>query len=578
MKKAARLVLPLILLFAIFISAAYADDLLDVQKQIEQKNQEYSKTQSDLAKIKKQLSSLSSSVYTTQAQLDEANKQLESIRAQLAVVEADLNKKKDELSIATQIRDEQIRYLYKHPGNTPLELFLSSGGFAQFTQTFGLQKMLVSTSKDLIEAINTEVRQVEKTRSEVAKVKEDLEQVASSIAAQLAYQKGQLYYQSNKQNILTSQLSQIQNSLTNLTERQKQLIAAKLAASQQAQTIGDQVPPSVPLPDPGFSPAYALASYGYPHRVGMNQYGAYGRANAGQNFVTILTTYYRGTLVGPYSVPANINVAGYGWISFEDNYLKGIAEMPSSWPMGALKAQAVAARSYALNWLASHPGQAICTTQSCQVYLASKVTNPAAARWHQAVAETRGIVATYAGSPIAAWYSSTDGGYTLSAQEVWGRYVPYAVGVADFAGSWPAGAYDKDSPWFHKPWGGTCGNTGFPWLDKEATADLFDALLLSKKSSSYNQYLSPTDGCLGPAGWSHQQVIAELGRLGVAPVGNLGNIFIGFDGVGHTSSITFTSSNYPAHTFSGAEFRALFNLRSLGTRVLYSNLYDVIVR
>jgi len=578
MKKAARYLLLLILPFAIFISAARADDLLDVQKQIEQKSGEYSKTQSDLAKIKKQISSLNLGVYTTQAQLDEANKQLEAIRSQLAVVEADLNKKKDELGLAIQIRDEQIRYLYKHPGDTPLELFVSSGGFSSFTQTFGLQKRVVTTSKDLIEAVNAEVQEVEKTYSEIAKIKEDLERTASSISAQLASQKGQLYYQSNKQNILNSQLSQIQNSLAGLTEKQKQLIAAKLASSGGNQTIGDQVPPSITLPDPGFSPAYALASYGYPHRVGMNQYGAYGRANAGQNYVTILTTYYRGIGVGPYSVPANINVAGYGYLSFEDNYLRGIAEMPSYWPLEAQKAQAVAARSYALNWLASHPGQAICTTQSCQVYNASKVTNPAAATWHQAVAETRGVVATYAGSPIAAWYSSTDGGYTLSAQEVWGGNVPYAQATPDFAGSWPAGAYDKDSPWFHKPWGGTCGNSGFPWLNKEQVTDLFDALLLSKKSSSYNQYLSPTDGCLGAAGWSHQQVIGELNRLGVASVGNLGNIFVGFDGVGHTSSVTFTSSNYPAYTFSGAEFRALFNLRSTGTRVLYSNLYDVIIR
>jgi len=578
MKKAARALLPLILIFTFFISAVRADDLLDVQRQIEQKNQEYSKTQTGLANIKKQISSLNSSVYTTQAQLDEANKQLESIRAQLAVVEADLNNKKDELILALQIRDDQIRYLYKHPGNTPLELFVSAGGFANFTQTFGLQKRVVNTSKDLIEAINAEVQEVEKTYSEVVKVKDDLEKTAASISAQLAYQKGQLYYSSNRQNVLNSQLAQVQNSLKDLTEKQKQLIAAKLAATEGKQTIGDQVPPSVPLPDPGFSPAYALASYGYPHRVGMNQYGAYGRANAGQNFVTILTTYYRGTLVGPYPVPGNINVAGYGYLSFEDNYLRGIAEMPSNWPLEAQKAQAVAARSYALNWLASHPGQAICTSQSCQVYLASKVTNPAAARWHQAVAETRGIVATYAGSPISAWYSSTDGGYTLSSQEVWGGYVPYAQAIPDFAGSWPAGAYDKDSPWFHKPWGGTCGNTGFPWLNKEEAADLFDALLLSKKSSSYNQYLSPADGCFGSPGWSHQQVINELNRIGVAPVGNLGNIFIGFDGAGHTSSITFTSSNYPAYTFSGAEFRALFNLRSPGTRLLYSNLYDVIIR
>ncbi|OGY21506.1 MAG: hypothetical protein A2126_04205 [Candidatus Woykebacteria bacterium GWB1_45_5] len=577
MKKAARILLAFFIL-ALFVSSARADDLLNVQKKIDQKNQEYSSNQTTLDKIKKQIASLSGSVYTTQGQLDEANKQVAAIRSELAKVDEDLNKRKDELRLITEIRDEQIRHLYKHPGDSPLELFIDSGGFASFSQMSGLQNRVVGTSKDLIGVVNEEVVAVAKTRSEIAKAKEDLEKAAAAISAQLASLQGQLSYQSNRQNTVSYQLKKIESTLKDLTQQQKNLIAARLAASQQGQTIGDQVPASVPLPDPGFSPAYAVASYGYPHRVGMNQYGAYGRANAGQSYVTILTTYYRGIGVGPYPIPGSINVAGYGWISFEDNYLRGIAEMPSSWPLEAQKAQAVAARSYALNWLASHPGQAICTTQSCQVYNASKVNNPAAALWHQAVAETRGIVATYSGAPISAWYSSTDGGYTLSSQEVWGGYVPYAQATADFAGSWPAGAYDKDSPWFHKPWGGACGNSGYPWLNKEEITDLFDALILSKRSSSYNQYLSPTDGCLGAVGWSHAQVIGELNRLGVPSVGNLGNIFVGFDGVGHTSSMTFTSSNYPALTFSGAEFLAIFNLRSPGTRVLYSNLYDVIIR
>ncbi len=61
-------------------------------------------------------------------------------------------------------------------------------------------------------------------------------------------------------------------------------------------------------------------------------------------------------------------------VSLED-YLKGIAEMPSSWPAEALRAQAIAARTYALWVLQSRPageaaglGAQICATESCQVY------------------------------------------------------------------------------------------------------------------------------------------------------------------------------------------------------------------
>ena len=57
MKKAARIVLAFFIL-TLFVSAARADELLDIQKKIDQKNQEYSSNQSTLDKIKKQISSL----------------------------------------------------------------------------------------------------------------------------------------------------------------------------------------------------------------------------------------------------------------------------------------------------------------------------------------------------------------------------------------------------------------------------------------------------------------------------------------------------------------------------------------
>ena len=159
-----------------------------------------------------------------------------------------------------------------------------------------------------------------------------------------------------------------------------------------------------------------------------------------------------------------------------------------------------------------------------------------------------------------------------------GGYRPYALGKKDFSGSWPGGAYDKSSPWFHKPWGGRCSNGSFPWLTKEETTDIFDSLLLSKASSSYTQYLSPTDGCLGPKGWSHAKVTSELSSRGLKPIGDLKNIFIGYDGNGNTSSITVVSSNYSIKTFSSGDFNSIYHLRSPGTRVIRTSLFDVIIR
>ncbi|OGY27431.1 MAG: hypothetical protein A2Z42_05055 [Candidatus Woykebacteria bacterium RBG_19FT_COMBO_43_10] len=583
--KAARVLFPIFLLLTIFVSAVSADELLEVQKKIDTKNKEYSQTQADIERIKQDVASLSVGVYASQGELDTANKKVADIRKELAKVETDLTKKKDELALVINIRDQQIRYLYKYPGNSPLELFVGSSGFADFTQLFGLQKRVLATSKDLIEVINEEVAAVQKTHHEVAKATADLEGVAAQISSQLASLQGNLYYQTNQQNVLTGQLVTIESNLKSLTSKQKQLIAAKLAKANKRQTVGDVVPASEPLPNPGFSPAYVWLTYGYPHRVGMNQYGAYGRAKAGQGYKTILKAYYKGVSVASYPVPSKIKVAGYGSISFEGNYLRGISEMPRSWPIEALKAQAVAARTYALNWLQANPGGSICTTQACQVYRGdSDLINCSGTynkRWCDAVAATKGVVATYAGAPISAWYASTAGGYTLSSAEVWGGATPYAQGIRDFGSK---GAYDGpkygNSPWYHTFWNGKGCSGDFPWLTKSEISNIFNAALLSQVSSNYNQYLSQSPACPGrAAGWTASKVISTLNSQGIKDVGNLSNVIVAFDGKGHTSSVTFVSNKYPTgKTFSGSFFRSIFNLRSPGNLVILTSLYDVLIK
>ena len=582
MKKTALVFLSLLFTFSSFTASASADELLNTQKNIDKNNKDYSQTQVDIDQIKKDVASLSVAVVGTQAELDQANVKVASIKKDLAVVEKDLNNKKEDLDYLVVIRNKQIRIVYMSPQGSALETFLSSSQLANFATITTYQKSVFDESEGLIKLVNGEIAEVEKTRSQIAAIKKDLEKVAADVASRFASVQYQYYSASNEQDSLQQKLTQINSDLKNLTTKQKQIISKRLAASKRNQRIGDQVPPSTPLPNPGFSPAYAFASYGYPHRVGMNQYGAYGRANAGQGYGTILRAYYSNVSIGSYPVPSRVRVAGVGNISFEEKYLFGISEMPRSWPIEALKAQAVAARTYALNWLRLNPGRSICTTQACQVYNGANANCSGTynSRWCSAVRATRGIVITQGGVPITAWYASTFGGYTLSSQEVWGGYRSYALARKDFKGSWPNGAYDKSSPWFHKAWGNSsCGGTYFPWMTKAQITDLFNAALLSQKSNGFNRYLSPTDGCLGPKGWSTSRVRSELAKVGVKDVGNLSNILIGFDGRGHTSSVTVVSSKYPSgKTFSAGFFSSMIFLRSPGTISLTTNLYDVIIR
>jgi len=118
------------------------------------------------------------------------------------------------------------------------------------------------------------------------------------------------------------------------------------------------------------------------------------------------------------------------------------AEMPASFQPEALKAQAVAARTYAATRQANrtdkHPQADLCTDSSCcQAYITRQ---QALDNWGergveyeakiaQAVAETDGLGVVYNGAPIQAVFFSSAPGHTADAQEVWGNQIPYLVGV-----------------------------------------------------------------------------------------------------------------------------------------------------
>ena len=128
-------------------------------------------------------------------------------------------------------------------------------------------------------------------------------------------------------------------------------------------------------------------------------------------------------------------------LRLHDEYLWGIGEMPSSWPMAALQAQAIASRTYALN-----KGSTIRTACDCNIYSASqdqafvgysKETEATYGQiWKAAVNSTStddatGLAVLFNGAPISAFFFSSSGGMTESAQNVWGTLLPYALSVPD---------------------------------------------------------------------------------------------------------------------------------------------------
>ncbi len=129
-----------------------------------------------------------------------------------------------------------------------------------------------------------------------------------------------------------------------------------------------------------------------------------------------------------------------------ESYLYGVVpcEMGAAYPIEALKAQAVAARSMAnfqYNRYISR-GYNLLDTTASQVYRGYGAEKPTT---NQAVDETRGELAFYNGQVAETVYFSTSGGVTEDAKNAWGSAVPYLVAVAD-----PFETEPSQAPWVRK--------------------------------------------------------------------------------------------------------------------------------
>jgi SpoIID/LytB domain protein len=128
-------------------------------------------------------------------------------------------------------------------------------------------------------------------------------------------------------------------------------------------------------------------------------------------------------------------------VLYLDDYLRGVVprESPSSWHQEALRAQSVAARSYALSVSQAGGSWDLCDTTQCQVYSGQRsvnasgaVTNLWAQSTNEAVDATSGVVVAYQNAPAFTQFSSSNGGYSVAGSR------PYLVAKADpYSGSAP---------------------------------------------------------------------------------------------------------------------------------------------
>ncbi len=540
-----------------------ADEIEDLQKQIDSLNQARELSVKATKPLEGQLEGL-------QRQLAQIQSNLDILSANIKLKQKDLDLREEKLVIQQALLEKRVRSYYIRSYLTnPLLVILSAINSGDIFRELSYSQSITREDKQVITSITNDIEDLLIQKDKLEKDKIRLASLQAEVDKNAVFLGGEI----KKAKAYQADLS---SKIVALTARQQEILAQRLASlniSRSAASIGVCVDDR--NVSPGFGNAYAFFTYGAPHRVGMNQFGAKGRAEAGQGRDEILRAYYTNFEIVKWDTNIKIKVAGNGEFSLED-YVLRIYEVPESWPMAALESQAIAARSYALAYTNNGNGE-ICTSESCQVFK----SNPKTGAWVQAVKNTEGLVMASGGNPIKAWYASTHGGYIFSSSEVWGGGSSYTKHATDTttgsAGNFEelqSNAYDRSSPWFYCDWGSRSQYNKTAWLTSEELADIVNTLLLVQADSSTADHLYQTDKSY-PDNWDEAKVKQELKNRNITPYNSVSGVSISADfSSGRTTSVNI-SGDGPSRSFNGGDFKNRFNLRAPANIQIVGPLFNI---
>ncbi len=562
-------------------------ELSSLQQEIEEKKEEINRLNKELDEILASKRSLSSKISLVEKKIaelerlsEEYNKQIDELIAQLKQQEKEIEKRKQELVL------NNVLFYLQTEGNLVF-LVLDSNDlndiidrFTAFVLFQRRNKREITKSLQRIENIQNQIKTLEASKE---KVSDDIMRFKRELA--------ELEAERKRLAVIAAQKSAVISSLTQevaaLSKRAQQIIRQKALANLGNQTTGGNNLPTGGTVTPDSDPYYLVKIGSNEQRVkGPLTFAFTENSFSPNKYFQIMqcsesSCKYYGSLV--FRKDANVYVIN---VLPMDHYLYGLGEMPSSWPQEALKAQAVAGRTYAY-FKIKNPRNAfyhIVDITADQNYVgASKILDVYGTNWKTAVDSTSGEIIRKDGALINAWYHSTCGGHTLSSAEVWGGYRSYAVAKSDrylLNGKWVG--YDKDSPryyWF-------AGDTRLTYLWIE---DLIDATIYLIEHN-----LSPSAqdavGC-GPSSCVGRWYDFRLGNIKnllgdrsiSARVGTIVNIqMIYNDG---STTITKDSrytktlriiGNKGTYDIDAQVFKLVYNIRSPGKNWIASRLFDVV--
>lgn len=564
--------------FAFFLAAprSYSDELDDL-------NQQIGDLKSKLDMSVNATKPLESELIADQTQIAKIKNRVGGITLDIAEKKKNIDASYQDLTKKELFLNQTIRDFYiKSSYNSPLLVFLSTNNASEITRILAYQKAAQDEDKHIITNIALSIQDLEQKKQDLENEQRRLVALQANLDEESAkldkIVQGAKAYQAT-----------LNGQIATLSAKQQQLIAAKQASlglpTSAYTTSGGCSSDLTNGKDPGFSPKFAAFTNGVPHRVGLNQYGAKGRAAAGQNSTDILNAYFANVQFSTVSTSTSIHVVGtneYGQ-SFDTNwdietYLTHLYEMPTDWPSEALKAQVIAARSYALA-TTNNGASSICPSQSCQV-VKQELNSQA---WIDAVHATAGQVMTNGGQPIKAWFSSTAGGYVHSSSDVGWNSTPYTKTALDASGPVSSfadlqnNAYDKTSPWFYCDWGSRSQYGGTAWLKSEELADIVNVALLAKADNGTISHLSQPDkpNPDGTDTWDANRVRQELQSHGGPVFHSVSSVSVDADfGSGRTTTIHI-NGDAGSQSFSGDEFKSYFNLRAPANINIVGPLYNI---
>jgi peptidoglycan hydrolase CwlO-like protein len=584
----------------IFHFPVYSNSVAELEEEIAQKEQEIKEKESILEGVERRIEEIGNSNYSISQKISLLTKEINILEENIAQTEKEIEKKvkgieqkQAELEKTKVLIDEVSGDLYIQSRYKVANFFLGSANWKSLVESLYIRMSTVSVLRFEAEKIGGEFSSLAESKAELDREKEGLDEQRTGLDEAhklLANEKARLQAELSRQVAAKSGLS---SEITDLSQKVSQLQAALIAARSaglisSGGTTSSDSSTSIDSAPSGYFGVFSIGAY--THRNGMSQWGARARADAGQTYEDILQTYYSASIDKNYTEPETIHVLGTGTsctcqggydsngncISYEKyydevvpftTYMNRIFEMPPSWNAEAVKAQAIASRSYAIA-VKNRKGH-IAPSQSDQVY--KDCDNDSV--WKGIVEATKNQVLVSGGTAYESLYAAVHGGW-IDGIAKWDT----KSGGGD---DWFNDAWDRISgvTWSYKSWyragsdpnGTNCGHS--PWLSPQEMVDIVNAYLIKNdKGIKGNPDLSrllPSDFGLCPGRLDYGNTTktpyssSELKSFLSNPVNSISRVRTALSD-GNTTNVAFDTDSRGTIDIPGMKFKDIYNQMAPG--------------